>query len=307
MRARDYIADLAAAGRHCFTSRDAREALDVSADATKLALGRLARKKHVASPARGFHVILPPEYRSLGCLPAEQFVPELMRWLNQPYYAGLLSAAQFHGAAHHRPQEFQVMLTKPRRPIRCGHVRVAFIGRNRLHEVAVQSFNTPRGTLQVSTPEATAVDLVGFHRRAGGLDQVATVLSELAEMMDPYKLLAAAETAPVTWAQRLGYLLESVDAGKLVAPLKDYVRSYAKRTTALLPGTTDRESHRADDWKLRLKPGDGIDFLLEDEGARITLVNASVTDLKGMLAKPASPVSLAEMDEAIARASRREL
>ena len=260
MRAHDYIADLAADGHYCFTSRDAREALDVSADATRLALGRLARKKHVASPARGFHVILPPEYRSLGCLPAEQFVPELMRWLNQPYYAGLLSAAQFHGAAHHRPQEFQIMLAKPRRPIRCGHVRVAFIGRNRLHDVAVQNFNTPRGTLRVSTPEATAVDLVGFHRRAAGLDQVATVLSELAELMDPYKLIAAADTAPVTWAQRLGFLLESVDAGEVAAPLKDYVRSNAKRATALLPGTTDRKSHRVEDWKLRVNTDIEIDL-----------------------------------------------
>ena len=152
------------------------------------------------------------------------------------------------------------MLTKPRRPIRCGHVRVAFIGRNRLHEIAVQSFNTPRGTLQVSTPEATAVDLVGFHRRAGGLDQVATVLSELAELMDPYKLLEAVETAPVTWAQRLGFLLESVDARKLVAPLKDYVRRNAKRTTALLPGTTHRESHRVEDWKLRVNADIEIDL-----------------------------------------------
>ena len=307
MRAHDYIADLAANGRYCFTSRDARETLAVSADATKQALNRLARRKLIASPARGFHVILPPKYRSLGCLPAEQFVPELMRWLNQPYYAGLLSAAQLHGAAYHRPQKFQVMLTKPRRPIRCGHVRVAFIGRKRVREVAVQSFNTPRGTLLVSTPEATAVDLVGFHRRAGGLDQVATVLSELAELMDPYKLLAAAETAPVTWAQRLGFLLESVDAGKLVAPLKDYVRRNAKRTAALLPGITGRKSRRAEDWKLRMKPGDRIDFLLKDGGARITPVKASVTELKGMLAKPASPVTLAEMDEAIARASRRKL
>ena len=252
VRAHDYIADLAAAGRYCFTTRDARGALDVSADATKLALGRLARKKRIASPARGFHVILPPEYRSLGCLPAEQFVPKLMRWLNQPYYAGLLSAAQLHGAAHHRPQEFQVMLAKPRRPARCGQVRVAFIGRKRLLDVAVQSFNTPRGTLQVSTPEATAVDLVGFQRRAGGLDQVATVLFELAELMDPYKLVTAVETAPVTWAQRLGFLLESVDAGKMVAPLKDYVRRNSKRTAPLLPGATDRESRRADEWKLRV-------------------------------------------------------
>ena len=252
MRAHDYIADLAATGRYSFTSHDAREALGVSADATRLALGRLARKKRIASPARGFHVILPPEYRSLGCLPAEQFIPNLMRWLNQPYYAGLLSAAQFHGAAHHRPQEFQVMLTRPRRPIRCGRVRVAFIGRTRLSEVAVQNLNTPRGTLQVSTPEATAVDLVGFHRRAGGMDQVATLLTELAELMDPHKLLAAAEIAPITWAQRLGYLLESVDAGNLAAPLKDYVRSNARRTALLLPGFTDKDSHRADAWKLRI-------------------------------------------------------
>lgn len=252
MRAQDYIANLAAAGRYSFTSQDARKALKVSADATKLALGRLARKKRIASPARGFHVILPPEYRALGCLPPEQFVPDLMRWLNQPYYAGLLSAAQFHGAAHHRPQVFQVMLTKPRRPIHCGRVRIAFIGRTRLPEVAVQSLNTPRGVLQVSTPEATAVDLVGFHRRAGGMDQVATLLSELAELMDPHKLLAAAEIAPITWGQRLGHLLESVDAGNLVAPLKDYVRSNARRTVLLLPGAADTGSRRMVGWKLRI-------------------------------------------------------
>ena len=144
------------------------------------------------------------------------------------------------------------MLSRPRRPVRCGQVRVAFIGRKRLHDVAAQSFNTPRGTLQVSTPEATAVDLVGFQRRAGGLDQVATILSELSELMDPHKLLAAVETAPITWAQRLGYLLESVDAGRWAAPLKEHVRRNARRTTTLLPGATDRESFRADDWKLRI-------------------------------------------------------
>ena len=48
----------------------------------------------------------------------------------------------------------------------------------------VQSFNTPRGTILVSTAEATAVDLVGYQHHAGGLDQVATVLSELAEHID---------------------------------------------------------------------------------------------------------------------------
>jgi hypothetical protein len=43
--------------------------------AARLALNRLARHKLIASPARGSYVILPPEYRSLGCLPADQFSP----------------------------------------------------------------------------------------------------------------------------------------------------------------------------------------------------------------------------------------
>jgi len=50
----------------------------------------------------------------------------------------------------------------------------------------VQNFNTRRGTLLVSSPEATALDLVGYAtRHAGGLIQVAGVLPELAERIDP--------------------------------------------------------------------------------------------------------------------------
>ncbi len=250
IRAKDYIADLAAAGRYHFCSGEVREALGVSADAAKLALNRLVRQHLVATPARGFYVIIPPEYRSLGCLPADQFIPELMGRLNLSYYAGLLTAAQYHGAAHHRPQEFQVFLNKARRPVRCGHVRVAFITRKRLGDVPVQSFNTPRGVVHVSTPEATAVDLVGYHHRVGGLDQVATILSELAERIDSQKLVAAAKTAPVTWAQRLGYLLELVDAGETATALKDYIARAARQAVPLLTEASWKGSSRAPEWKL---------------------------------------------------------
>ena len=92
-------------------------ALGVSAAATKLALNRLAKQGEIASPMRGYDIIVPPEYRSLGSLPADQFIPGLMKSQRQIYYASLLTAAQYHGEAHHRPQEFQVMLAKNRRPI----------------------------------------------------------------------------------------------------------------------------------------------------------------------------------------------
>ena len=224
--------------------------LGVSADAGKLALNRLAKQGLIASPARGFYVIVPPEYRSLGCLPADQFIPALMERVELSYYAGLLSAAQYHGAAHHRPQEFQVFLAKNRRPIQCGRVRVAFMARKRVGEVPVQPFNTPRGTVIVSTPEATAVDLVGYHHRAGGLDQVATVLSELAELINPDELVTAAQTAPVPWAQRLGYLLELGGLVEKAASLKAYVREHAAQSTALLPAMPHRAFQRDKDWKL---------------------------------------------------------
>ena len=58
--------------------------------------------------------------------------------------------------------------------------------------------------------------------------------------------------------------------------------------------------------KLRLRPGDKIDFMLEEDGSlRVTPVTASVTQLKGMAPRPESPVSIEAMDEAIARAVTR--
>lgn len=251
-RAKEYLQSLTTRGRYHFTSRQARDALGVSADAAKLALNRLARQGLIASPARGFYVIVPPEYRSLGCLPADQFVPALMERHGLPYYAGLLSAAQFYGAAHYRPQAFQVFLAKNRRPIKCGAVRVVFIARKRLEDVPVRSFNTPRGTLRVSTPEATAIDLAGYQRRAGGLGQVTTILSELAEKIDLTLLADAAKTAPVPWAQRLGYLLEQVGAEYKAAALKAYVKDYARTYTLLLPGAPEMDTWRAADWKLHV-------------------------------------------------------
>ena len=83
------------------------------------------------------------------------------------YYAGLLSAAQYYGAAHHRPQQFQVLLELNRRPIKCGKVRVMFVARKRIMEVPTRTFNTPRGEVRVSTPESTAIDLIGYTHRAG--------------------------------------------------------------------------------------------------------------------------------------------
>ena len=245
-----YLTRLAASGRYFFASQDVAKELGISQDAANLALLRLRRKGEIASPIRSFGVIVPPEYQRLGCLPADQFIPALMAESNTPYYAGLLSAAQYHGAAHHRPQEFQVMIGKPRRALVCGKVRVAFYVHKRIADMPTQQLNTPRGTIVVSTPETTAFDLIGYEARIGGLDAVATVLIDLAEMLDPHKLAALAPLMPLPWGQRLGYVLERIGAAPKASLLKEYARAHVHDTAMLQPSMGLDDCPRDRDWKL---------------------------------------------------------
>ena len=258
-RAHDIIMDLAARGRYHFTSSELRSTLGVSEAAARQALRRLAAKGEIGSPSRGFYVIVPPEYRRLGCLPADQFLPALMEHRGIRYYVGLLSAAQYHGAAHHRPQEFQVVLERNRPAIACGSVKVVFVSRKNLAAVPVERFNNPRGTIMVSSVEATVVDLVGYMHRSGGVDRVASVLSELGDDIDPGRLVEASKSASILWAQRLGYLLEHVGEGDKAVLLKEHVARRARNFTKLLPGDDAEGAPRSKDWRLFVNANIEID------------------------------------------------
>jgi predicted transcriptional regulator of viral defense system len=227
-------------------------ALGGSVVAVRAALRRASQRGEVASPHRGFFVVVPPEYRRLRCLPPEQFIPHLMKHLEEPYYVALLSAAELHGAAHHRPQRFQVMVPKNRRQIECGEARVQFVARHDLERTPVVEQNTPRGKMRVSSPEATALELVGYADQCGGLDNVASVLSELVESLDPKKLLEAARLCPAVWSQRLGYLLELASRDDLAGVLADHVRAEGAMLAPLVRAKSMKGAPRAERWKLAL-------------------------------------------------------
>ncbi|MYA17124.1 MAG: AbrB/MazE/SpoVT family DNA-binding domain-containing protein [Gammaproteobacteria bacterium] len=58
--------------------------------------------------------------------------------------------------------------------------------------------------------------------------------------------------------------------------------------------------------RLKLKPGDRVDFVLDSgDEVRVVPVTASVRQLKGMVPKPRKPVTLEQMDDAIAKAYAR--
>ncbi len=72
-------------------------------------------------------------------------MPQLMEHLGLAYYAGLLSAASLHGAAHRAPMVFQTVVAANRPQIRCGRVRVEFVARGNVAKIPIVQKNTLRG------------------------------------------------------------------------------------------------------------------------------------------------------------------
>jgi predicted transcriptional regulator of viral defense system len=250
--AADYIEDLQVSGRVVFTTDGAVRALGKPAPAVRAQLRRLVSKGRLACPFRGFYVTVPPKYRRLGCLPPDQFIPQLMEHLGHSYYVCLLSAAAYHGAAHQAPMVFQVMVSQSRRDLACGGVRVNFVARQEMSEVSVVARNTPTGVLRIASPAATAVELVGYPERCGYLDNVATVLAELADSIDGESLAVEAARAPVAWTQRLGYLLELVEREDLAKRLDAVLARSRLFTVPLAPWLDRAGASRNARWRLAI-------------------------------------------------------
>lgn len=247
--ASDYVADLVANGKYYFTTEQAVAALGESISRVRAALRRLKANGELVDPHRSFHVILPPDHRHFGCPPPADFVPPLMQHLHEPYYVALLSAAELYGAVHGQ-DVFQVMARLNRKPIACGKSHVQFVRRNDLERTPLLERGTAAGALRIASPEATALELVGYADRCGGLEHVAEVLSVLVDSVDPERLVAVAPLSPIAWTQRLGYLLDVTDhrglANVLVPVVSDLARDFAPLVRARPKGG----ARRLPRWKL---------------------------------------------------------
>lgn len=221
MLIRDFIKKQLGVGKYSFSIQEIEKACSRSRKAILAALERLSHKREVISPVRGFYLIVPPEFSLPGCLPPDQVTVLLMTHWKINYYVGLLTAAHYYGAGHQQPQIFQVMLPKNRTPITCGRGKIVFIARKNLDIMPTRIFKTPRGPINVSTPEATALDLVTYPHQCGGLSQVTTVLQELTEyiQIEPLIQLTQSLTESV-WIQRLGYLFSTIGAEKIANALE---------------------------------------------------------------------------------------
>ncbi len=239
-----------AEGRYAFDVEELRGAVTLSPEGVRAALRRLEERGRVVRPSarRGFFVIVPLEYRTLGTPPSAWWLDAFMRHIDRSdYYVGLLTAAEWHGAAHYAVQETQVIVSEQLRPIRVGRERIHFITNSYASRTPTESMAFDAGSVRVSTPEGTAVDVVRYARLVGGPSRVATILSEL--KLTPSGLSHAVESAgDVTAAQRLGFLLEAAGQHAASQAVARYLERHEHRTRPLVPGASTEDADISAPW-----------------------------------------------------------
>ena len=205
-----FVTGLLAMGRVVFRPQEAQTALGIEQGAFLDAAEKLQKKKSLFSPRRGFYVAVPPQFLNLGCPPPTWFIDDLMRHDEAPYYVSLLKAAEIHGAAHQAVMEFQVITTTQLKPVKAGRTRIGFYFRKEFDALAegIIDHKTDTGTMKISSPELTLLDLFRYPQAGGGLDNVVMVLDDLAAKVDPQKLAHLAKGFETSTLQRAGYLLE---------------------------------------------------------------------------------------------------
>jgi predicted transcriptional regulator of viral defense system len=210
---RDWIEDLPKRGKITFSKEEIELQFPHLTDRNiQNTLNRLVRKKKVQSVWRGFWVVVPVEYGLKGVVDPIEYIAQLMDFLGQQYYVGLLSAAAIHGAAHQQPME--LMLVTPSNHLRAkikNDVKISFVAKKDIPQQYLQRITVKSGYIPVSTPELTAIDLLLYVKNVGGINRVATVLSELAEVIAFEKIASDFfQNANAADIQRLGYLLEAL-------------------------------------------------------------------------------------------------
>jgi len=255
-----YIDSLQANGTYWFMSVPTRKILKMSPSAFKMATHRLSKAHRIAPLGKGFNIIIPLEYKKLGALPPFWFIDDFMKQLEQSYYIGLLTAAAHHGATHQAIQQFQVITNKTMRLRKKNPASLVFFTKKNIQKTPIEKIKVYTGYVNISTKEATALDLVQYYKVSGHWGLVGTILSELSESLDS-KLLA--DTArqgeyEIATLQRMGFILDHLGYQNKTGPLQDllYADWTMKKTRKFVALTPEKpilyQSETNGKWRIKV-------------------------------------------------------
>lgn len=209
-------------GIPAITTDEAAKLLGIDRSQVRINLATSRKKGALISPARGLWVPVPIENRVTGRLDPMSYINTMMRKLDRKYCVGWLSAAALHGAAHQAPQVFQVATFPQLSSRSVGGSKLEFFERSRIEEMPTTVVLRSQGGARVATPATTMLMLAEDIAAAGGLDNAATAIVELAEENPEAvsDLSESAEAFPLSAERRVGWILdtfgEDIDTAQIV-------------------------------------------------------------------------------------------
>jgi hypothetical protein len=235
--AAQFIDDRLAAGHVAFPLSDLIKETGLSVIAAKNQLLRLGKRVTRVTRVQQFFLIVAPEYRAIGAPPPAWWLDDYFAWLEHPYYLGLQSAAETYGSVPQAIQVTQVVTDAPRREIQLGRIRVRFFVKRGVDGTPTQPLANAFAPIRVSTPAATAFDLIRYAGRLGGIARAVETLAPLIPLIRVPDLKAVLKAEDeVATAQRLGYILEI--NGR--AELADVVERWLPVRLTLIPLSSSR-------------------------------------------------------------------
>jgi predicted transcriptional regulator of viral defense system len=240
----EFIDSQVSSGKAYFSKPTVLAELGQTPQALQAALARLKRKGGIASPRRGFYLILRPEDRQLGAPDPARWIDPLMKHLGLDYRVSLLRAAAFHGSAHQAAMVFQVIASRQLSTIEIGRQRVEFLYQapncfsesNRPEWLA--QLKTEAGFAKIAGVELTLLDTCRYFHRAAGINGAAQAVHDLGKKADPGILAKAAWTYENSAVRRLGYLLEKfghVRQAKVLQACAEKAKSFKDLDPAAKP------------------------------------------------------------------------
>jgi AbiEi antitoxin C-terminal domain len=221
-----FITQRLALGRVAFPLADLVKATGLSVTAARNQLLRLKNRVTRVSPRHRFFLIVSPEHSAVGAPPVAWWLHDYFQWLGEPYYLALQSAASSLGSNPQALQVTQVMTRISRRAVGVGRIRIQFFVKRTVEQTPTQPLANAFAPLQVSTPEATAFDLIRYAARIGGIGRAAETIAPLLPLMRPAELrrVLKIEDEPPA-AQRLGFVLEKLKATDLAKVVENWLPS----------------------------------------------------------------------------------
>ena len=266
-----YLDEQLSHGRACFSREEALQALGLSSAAFVAAAARLARKHRLATPRRGFYLILRPEDRVTGAPDPVRWIDPLMNYLGLDYRISLLRAAAFHGSSHQAAMVFQVIVPTQLRAVEIGRHRIQFLyqtpdvfSRTNLPDW-LGRMKSEAGYAKVAGVELTLLDCARYFHQATGIGGVAQIAKDLGASADPRKLAKAAAAYENSAVRRLGYLLDRSGHARQANALQPFARK-AKSLKPLDPSARPLTESQADlhekdsKWMLVINEPVEIDF-----------------------------------------------